>query len=168
MIKAFAAMFLGEPHRTSRNYAALRAKVGTEIFVKGHRMEPYYAAAFALYKLDYLFRSGRLEAKYKPAKFHILLALRWLTETGEMPRMNSHDMERYSKRIIDVAWGDADKLDALFSTAANIINTVAAGNFHRDNIRTEPFTQKVLEEFRTMEAEMQQLVEELTRNDETA
>jgi hypothetical protein len=154
MIKAFAAMFLGEPHRTSRNYAALRAKVGTEIFVKGHRMEPYYAAAFALYKLDYLFRSGRLEAKYRPAKFHILLALRWLIAGTEMPQMNSHAMERYCEQIIEFLWGEAEKLDTFFTTAAHIIDTVAAGNFHRDNIRTEPFTQKVLENFQRLDAEI--------------
>src|ERR1044072_8242748 len=63
IIKAYAAMFLNEPHRTTRNYSALKAKVGTEIFVQGHRMEPYYTAAFAAYKLEFLFRSGKLGAQ---------------------------------------------------------------------------------------------------------
>ena len=53
VIKAFAAMFLQEAHRTTRNYSALKDKVGKEIFGKGHRMEPYYTAAFAYYKLEY-------------------------------------------------------------------------------------------------------------------
>ena len=46
VIKAFAAMFLQEPHRTTRNYSALKEKVGKEIFGEGHRMEPYYLSAF--------------------------------------------------------------------------------------------------------------------------
>ena len=54
LIRAFAAMFLNEPHRTTRNYAGLIRKVGGDILGKDHRMEPYYVSAFALYKLGKL------------------------------------------------------------------------------------------------------------------
>ncbi|HWP55044.1 MAG TPA: AIPR family protein, partial [Pyrinomonadaceae bacterium] len=89
MIRAFASMFLNEPHRATRNYAALRDKVGDTIFAEGHRMEPYYVAAFTLYKLEYLFRSKQLDPKYKPARFHILLATRLLAADEQVPRSNS-------------------------------------------------------------------------------
>lgn len=82
MIRAFASMFLCEPHRATRNYAGLKSKVGDEIFAKDHKMDPYYTSAFALYKLEYLFRTNRLDAKYKSARFHILLALRLLAGEG--------------------------------------------------------------------------------------
>lgn len=145
MIKAFAAMFLEEPHRTTRNYAALKAKVGDGIFAKGHKMEPYYAAAYTLYKLEYLFRSGRLEAKYKPARFHILLAARILADP--MPirpdRMNSREVERFSRKLIRLLW-DAPIADDLLTRAARVVDEVADDNYHRDNIRTEPFTRKVI------------------------
>jgi hypothetical protein len=36
MIRAFAGMFLEEPHRTTRNFNALLDKVGKEIFAEGH------------------------------------------------------------------------------------------------------------------------------------
>jgi hypothetical protein len=149
MIRAFASMFLGEPHRATRNYAALRAKVGTEIFAKGHVKEPYYTAAFTLYKLEYFFRTNRLAAKYKNARFHILLAVRLLNADNPVPRMNSHEMERYCKPLMEQLW-DADKADALIRTAAEIIDLVAAGNFDRDNIRTEAFTKKFLDEVQKM------------------
>ena len=136
-------MFLSEPHRTTRNYAALKAKVGGDIFGKTHKMDPYYTAAFALYRLEYLFRTGRLEAQYKPARFHILLAARLLGNPDPLPRMNSRDMEKYCKVILDKLW-DTTKSDELLIRAAEIVGDVAAGNFHRDNIRTEPFTQKVI------------------------
>lgn len=142
MIRAFAAMFLEEPHRTTRNYAALRAKVGKEIFVEGHRMEPYYTAAFTLYKLEYFFRNRRLEAKYKPARFHMLLAMRILGNAEPLPRMNSRDMERYCRKIMETLW-DVSKADELIAQAARVVDQAASGNFQRDNIRTEPFTQKV-------------------------
>ena len=143
MIKAYAAMFSAEPHRTTRNYAALKARVGTEIFVKGQRMEPYYTAAFALYKLEYSFRSGKLESKYKAARFHILLAARLLANPGTLPRDNSREMERFCTTLMEILW-DPAKADALIARAARVVDAAAAGDFHRDNIRTEPFTNKVI------------------------
>ena len=55
LVKAFAGMFLNEPHRTTRNYAGLKRKVRTEILNKDHKMEPYYAAALCWYKVEYFF-----------------------------------------------------------------------------------------------------------------
>ena len=82
----------------------LKSKVGEEIFALGHRMEPYYTAAFTLYKLESFFRNGRLEPKYKAARFHILLAVRMLADSQTLPRMNSHKMEKYCKGISEVVY----------------------------------------------------------------
>lgn len=155
MIKAFAAMFLDEPHRTTRNYAALKARVGAKtgagIFIKGHRMEPYYTAAYALYKLEFFFRTSRLAAKYKPAKFHILQAIRFVAQPAPVPRfMNSREMERYCGLIMEKLW-DPISADKILTLAARIIEVAANNNFDRDIIRTEPFTQRVLATFRDLE-----------------
>ena len=56
-------MFLDEPHRTTRNFKSIKAKLGTEIFAKDQRMEPYYVSALAQYKLETLFRNGHLAIK---------------------------------------------------------------------------------------------------------
>jgi AIPR protein len=153
VIKAFAAMFLDEAHRTTRNYSALKAKVGKDIFGKGHRMEPYYTAAFALYKLEYLFRNGKLEARYKAARFHILLAVRLLGNPAPLSKfMNSREMESYCAPILTTLW-DSAACDELIIKAAKVVDAAAAGNFNRDNIRTEPTTKNVI-------ALCQKLVEE--------
>jgi hypothetical protein len=144
VIKAFAAMFLEEAHRTTRNYSSLKAKVGKEIFGKGHRMEPYYIAAFALYKLEYLFRNGKLEPKYKPARFHILLAARLIANPEPLPRfMNSREMETYCTPIM-ATLSDPTKSDELIIRAASVVEAATSSNFDRDNIRTEPTTKKVI------------------------
>jgi hypothetical protein len=143
LIRAFAATFLAEPHSTTRSYGALQDKVGKEIFADGHRLEPYYVAAYTLYKLEYLFRNQRLAPEYKPARFHILLAVRLLANAADLPKPNSHEMERYCRVIMDILW-DATKADELFVRAAQAVEMVAGGNFHRDNIRTLPFTQAVV------------------------
>jgi hypothetical protein len=147
MIRAFASMFLNEPHRATRAYAGLKAKVGEGIFDEGHRKEPYYVAAFALYRLEYLFRSKQLDPKYKPARFHILLAVRLIAADEQLPRMNSHDMQKYCQPIMERLWDYATG-DALIRDAAKVIDVIAQSNFHRDNIRTEPFTQGLMKQIR--------------------
>lgn len=146
VIKAFAAMFLQEAHRTTRNYSALKDKVGKDIFGKGHRMEPYYTAALAYYKLEYLFRSGKLERKYKPARFHILLAVRILGNPAPLPRyMNSREIEDYCRPIL-ATLTDSAKSDDLIGRAATIVDTAAGSKLDRDTIRTEPTTKNVIAE----------------------
>jgi hypothetical protein len=143
MIRAFASMFLNEPHGTTRNYARLLERIGADIFAKGQRPEPYYVAAFALYKLEFLFRAQRLDAKYKVARYHILLAARLLANAATVPRMNARDMETYCRTITDVLW-DATAADGLMTQAAAAIEAVAGGELKSDTIRTQPFTERLI------------------------
>ena len=127
MIRAFAAMFLNEPHRTTRNFGGLKAKVGTGIFAKNQRMEPYYVSALALYRIEFLFRNGRLETKFKPARYHIVLALRLLIAGFTMPSPIANAMEPYCKNISDVLQ-DAVKSEEYILRAAKIIDDCAGGD----------------------------------------
>lgn len=143
MIRAFAAMFLNEPHRTTRNYKALKARLGKEIFAKDQRMEPYYVSALALYLLEFALRNKRLESKYRSARFHIMLAIRILAAGYDMPALTANKMEAYSNGITAVLQ-DSTKAENLILKAAKVIEQSAAGNFNRDNIRTERFTETVV------------------------
>jgi hypothetical protein len=147
LIRAYAAMFLAEPHRTTRTYRTLLANVGKEIFGPGHQLEPYYAAASALYRLEFLFRNQALEAKFKPARYHILLATRLLVDPADPPRPNSNDAKRFGDRI-GAALSDSAAADALLRRAAAAVDRVATGNFDRDSIRTEGTTQRLLAELK--------------------
>lgn len=143
LVRAVASMFMAIPHQTTRAYKSLRDSVGKDIFAKGQKLDPYYVSAFAAYKLDVNFRTGRIKPKLKAARFHILLAMRYLANPDALPRMNAKEMEGYCKKIIGLLW-DSDKADDLCARAATLVEKVAAGNFHRDNIRTQPFTEKVI------------------------
>ncbi|WP_164940378.1 AIPR family protein [Bradyrhizobium zhanjiangense] len=143
LVRAVGAMFLGVPHQTTRSYQSLRESIGKEIFAKGQRLEPYYVAAYGLYKLDVNFRTQRLDSNLKAARFHILLAMRLLANSDPLPRMNAHEMKRYCDRIQKVLW-DNTKADNLCAKAAKIVGRAAGGNFNRDNIRTQPFTERVI------------------------
>ncbi|SOD92748.1 AIPR family protein [Spirosoma fluviale] len=142
LVKAYASLFLGFPHRTSRNYKALLKLIGDEIFNKDHKLEMYYVAAFAHYKLEYLFRNGTISSKMKSARYHILYLFRLLVNNAPLPRANSHEMGRYCDTLLSVLW-DENLAKQKFIKSAEIIDNVAGGNFHNDNIRTEPFTKKV-------------------------
>ena len=142
LIRAYAAFVLDEPHRTTRNFKALLDKVGTTIFGADHRSEPYYAAASALYRLESLFRSGSIEAKYKPARYHILMAARLLASGGRPPRPNSNEMAIFADELTEKFW-DQVVAEKLFADAVGVVDEMASGDLHRDNIRTQPFTEAV-------------------------
>ncbi|MDY6839424.1 MAG: AIPR family protein [Thermodesulfobacteriota bacterium] len=139
LVRAFASMFLEMPHRTTKNYKALLKTVGTDIFNPSHRLEPYYVAGYAHYRLEFLFRNQQMAAELKAARYHLLFASRLLYSTDPLPTMNSHEMRRYGEGLMEVLWDDA-RAKALFEEAEACVRAVAAGNLHRDNIRTEPFT----------------------------
>ncbi len=143
LVRSLASMFLEAPHQTTRSYKALKGSVGKEIFAKGQKLDPYYTSAFGYYRLDVNFRTQRIDPKLKPARFHILLALRLLANPDAVPRMNAHQMEAYCAKITSILW-DAAKADDLIARAAKIVEEVAEGNLNRDNIRTLPFTEKVI------------------------
>ena len=147
LVRAFAAMFRALPHRTTRNYKALLRGIGTDIFNKEHRQELYYTAAFAHYRLEFLFRSQVLHAELKPARYHLLLTYRILITGEELPPMNSREMARQCEKLMASLWDD-DTSRATFLSAAEHVRAVAAGNLHRDNIRTEPFTESLLQRLR--------------------
>jgi hypothetical protein len=142
LIRAYAAVILAEPHRTTRNFRALLDKVGGEIFGESHRLEPYYLAATAAYRLEYFFRNGEIDPAFKAARYHILLASRLLASSDQPPRPNSHDMQRFADGLVEQFW-DIEEARHLFLSAVGVVYETANGDLHRDNIRTQPFTEAV-------------------------
>jgi hypothetical protein len=142
LIRSFASMFLGEPHRTTRSYRALLERVGKTIFAPSDRLEPYYVSALALYRLEYLFRNQLLDSKFKPARFQIILALRLQLTGSQLPRMNAREMERYCTPLMQTLW-DPGHSETAFAEAAKVVDTVAKGNFDSDSLRVQPFTEKL-------------------------
>ena len=152
LVRAVSSMFLSVPHQSTRSYKSLRGNIGKEIFVKGQRLEPYYVAALALYKLEVNFRTQRLDSSLKAARFQILLAMRLLANSAPLPRMNSHEMKRYSEAFMEILWDNA-RADDLCARAAELIKQLAQEEFgeenslDRDKIHTQAFTERVIAQF---------------------
>ena len=142
LIRSYAAVVLREPHRTTRNFRALLERVGTTVFGPDHRLELYYMAASALYRMEYLFRAGVVGTQYKPARYHIMMAATMLQSAEAWPFPNSREAGRRADECSAVMW-DAVSAEALFTRAVFKVDEIAQGNLHRDNIRTQPFTESL-------------------------
>ncbi|MFE7529707.1 AIPR family protein [Kitasatospora sp. NPDC057542] len=143
-IKAFAAMLLDEPHKASRYYADLRAMVGKRIFHKDHKLDPYYTAAFAQYKLEYLFRNGALPVRYKPARYQLLMAARYIIAGADMPSFSANKIEGYCTKICNCLWDETTALEA-FAKAIEMVDSAEneLGELSREIVKTQAFTDAV-------------------------
>lgn len=142
-VRAFAAMFLDDPHRAARYYSDLRAQVGSKIFNDAHKLEPYYVSAYGYYKLEFLFRNSQIPVYYKPARYHLLMALRYLVGGEDMPAMTANKMTGYANKIAEVVWSDQDAVEA-FKEALEVIDDALGGqSLTRDLVKTQTFTDAV-------------------------
>ena len=142
-VRAFAAMFLDDPHRAARYYSDLRAQVGTKIFNDGHKLEPYYVAAYGFYKLEFLFRNNLLPVYYKPARYHLLMALRYIVGGLEMPALTANKVTAYANGIAEVLWSDEKAVEA-FKVAIEAVDVaLGSGTLTRDVVKTQTFTDAV-------------------------
>lgn len=136
-------MFLNDPHRAARYYSDLRAQVGTKIFNEGHKLEPYYVAAFTFYKLEFLFRNSSLPVYYKPARYHLLMALRYIVAGPEMPDLTANKVSTYANLIAEELWSDDAALEA-FKVAIGAVDEALGGvALNRDVVKTQTFTDAV-------------------------
>ncbi len=143
LVRAVGAMFLGEPHITTRNFRALSAKVGKDMFVDTDKPELYYVAAFTLYRLERFFKTGKIDAKHKAARYQILLTVRLLMDARSLPYMNSNEMTKRCTAMMQLLW-DENGAEKIFLDAVAKLDRVAGVAWTRDSIRTEPVTKAIL------------------------
>lgn len=139
LIRAFASMFLEEPHRATRSYRRILDRVGTDLFAPADKLEPYYVAALASYRLEYLFRNQLLAGEFRSARYEVLLALRLHEIPSPLPKMNSNAVERLCKPLIEKLWNAAES-EKMFKRATDAVLAAAGGNLEAAALRTESFT----------------------------
>jgi hypothetical protein len=143
IVRAYAAMFLNEPHRATGYVPTLMEQLGGRIMGEDHKVEPYYAAAFGLYKLEFLWRSKQIDAQYKPGRWQVLMAARFLAVGDKVGHPSSKDIATSAAQLMTVFWDDAKAL-ALFRRAVATVNSATQGNWKRDHMRNQPTTQEIL------------------------
>ena len=143
-IKAFASMFLDEPHRAGRYYGDLLKLVPERIFSDNHQLLPYYTSAYAQYKLEFLFRNNILDTSYRPFRYHLLMAIRYQL-VGPMAPLNSHKINGQCETILKSLWSDEDA-PIVFENAMQAILKLGLSS-DRDAIKTQSFTDAVKKHF---------------------
>jgi hypothetical protein len=154
LVRSVAAVVLDEPHLATGYPAQLMSRladarrspddgIGRVAFF-GADDEPgiYFAAAAAYYRLDVLFRTVRLDPKYKPARWHILTVARHLVVPGAAPALDDSKPARsWPKPLLDRVW-DEKAID-LFTHAANIVESTGL-ELSRTALRNAAATTQIL------------------------
>lgn len=144
-------MFLDDPHRAGRYFATLRKLHNNELFLPTDKPEAYYTAAYAAYRLEYLFRNNLLDPQFKAVRYHLLMTLRIMTaETLNVPPTNSRNMTTLCAKINAKMW-DADlALTAYVEASYLLLETLQASliNLNRDSARSQDSTDAILRRFK--------------------
>lgn len=118
-IKAFASMFLDKPDLVSGYYGKVYKNVESTIFKEDHKYITYYTSGLAAYVLEYLFRMKNIEARFKKARYHILMLFRRHANPADLPPFNSKRIEEYCQVIINIL-NSPDAVD-YFKFAVSVI-----------------------------------------------
>lgn len=141
-MRAVSAIFLDLPHNSSRYTNRLYEEVGGGIFRDDHKLLPYVASAFAAYRLELAFRAG-LESKYKPARYHILMAFKYQALGTKSAPLESAKVEIQSQALISALKGP-DQV-GIFREAAETIMAAAGGEVpSSDRLKRQQFTTELI------------------------
>lgn len=150
LVRAFAATFLDEPHRSSRYYGRILSTVGKNIFAKGHKLSPYYTSAFAAYRMEFLFRNTRLESKYKNFRWYLPMGLRYSISGDEMPQLSSGKIDSYCNKVNAVLW-DEEKSKIEFDKVCEFIELAVKDtgrDFSSETARQQDFRDNLIKQIR--------------------
>jgi hypothetical protein len=149
LIRAYASMFLNEPWRAGRYYKELQKLRRQDIFKAGDSPYPYYLSAVAAYRLDFFFRNGSIDVKYKPARYQMLMAIRLLVHSDTPLPSQRRALDKYCNKLSAILWDQQSCLEHIQKLLPAIDDAVSAvetdGILDRDTVRTQQFTDLVTE-----------------------
>lgn len=137
-MRALAGVFSNLPHLATRYPKDLYEKIGEDIFGSQHRCEPYVAAAFAAYRLESAFRTS-LDPRFKPLRYHILMAHKYLTLSGDSRSLNDGRVVEQSESIVESLRG-SDYVGRLEDAAKAILDFTGGEVPTGDRLKRAAFT----------------------------
>lgn len=143
LVRSVGAMFLKEPHRTTRNYKSLADQLGERFFCAGDKPEPYYVAAYAAHRLNPIIKARKI---YRPGFYYILMAASLIMKPQLPAQLNSNKMSSAAVDMMNSLWENAD---GILNLAIETVDKISGGNWDRDHIRTQQLTEDILKHFKT-------------------
>ncbi|SJK83738.1 AIPR family protein [Halomonas elongata] len=149
LMKAAAAMFFYQPHRAARDHRGIRKEFSRKIFSESHNVELYHLAAFALYKFDYLIRSGKVDRSRVIFKFYALYALiKSYWRTPDILDAPSRSQKKVRNSVISILDNNERFVGHIEEAVGHLENlTAEAGATSREKIRDYIRSESVVDEF---------------------
>ena len=120
LLKVYASVFSELPNQVGRYYKDIIPLIGKEIFAADHEVHSYYTAAYIAYRLEYMFRSRRMGAEWKPFRFQLAMAARLILEKSLKLDPRRKRSQVYCSEI-DAVMVDADAAQEVFESGAKAI-----------------------------------------------
>ena len=149
LMKVAAAMFFHQPHRAARDHRGIRKEFDGRIFSENHNVELYHIAALALYKFDYLVRSGKVDRTRVIFRFYALYALvREYWKTEDILDAPLRSQKKVTTAVFAIL-NDNDAFSAQIENVAHHLeNIISESNITtREKIRDFIRTESVVDEF---------------------
>lgn len=149
LMKVAAAMFFYQPHRAARDHRGIRKEFAERIFLENHNVELYHVAALALYKFDYLVRSGKVDRTRVIFRFYALYALvKKYWKTPDVLDAPPKSQKKITTAIIAIL-SDNDMFSAQIEDVASHLENIISesGITTREKIRDFIRTESVVDEF---------------------
>ena len=119
-IKTVAAMFLNEPSAVSGQYGTVAKRVGNKIFKTSDKLIMYYVSALSLYKIENLFRTNKIDKKYRRSRYHAMMLFRIALSNENLPKFNQRKMEQYCQNLLNILENDT-QCEKIFKTIVDFI-----------------------------------------------
>lgn len=142
LVKAVAAMYRNEPHKTARDFSSILKDLGTSIFAESHKYEPYYVAAVLNYWIEYFMRNGRISSTIRPARYQLIYAFRMFHEQEAPGDLSSRAVERHAQILLSKLLKDEASAFKALDEPTKIIVLLMRGK-GRTEPRTASFTSRV-------------------------
>ncbi|HIF9259862.1 TPA: AIPR family protein [Photobacterium damselae] len=149
LMKVAAAMFFYQPNRAARDHRGIRKEFSDKIFSEDHNVELYHVAALALYKFDYLVRTGKVDRTRVIFRFYALYALvRKYWKTPDILDSSPKTQKKVTQAVLEIL-NENDKFSTHIEDVAIQLEAIISesGITTREKIRDFIRTESVAEEF---------------------
>lgn len=141
LVKAFSSAFLGEPHKTTRDFGSVLKKVPSDIFNEKHKYDPYYLSALIYYWVDQLLRKGKIDKSLRPARYQLIYVARLINGQDELPPLGANKISGYVSKILP-KFKNATTAEKALEIPIKIVSSQLKVS-GREDPRASAFTQSV-------------------------
>jgi hypothetical protein len=137
LARAYAAMFLDQPHNAARYPTQMIQQFGSKIFSEDADPLLFYIAALALYRLELALGNKYIDRKLQSAKWHLLMLMKY-QNAGQKVTPGQAIFPNKARDAIQKALADSGKSSAArFAAGVDLLSSM---HWTRDTLRSEKFT----------------------------